>query len=626
MLEQQCASVEKLVHCELPPPVQPEWCEIHDPEDVPENAYFFFDENMPDTRHIKVCEDETHVRHIVCYEGGSTEEVTRCPLRNGEPTTCENGLCDGEVINSCVDTDRENDEYLKGRVSYRHYQPEGDICDSTTYELLYQADCRPAESIRCRDDFNCQYHIQMPHFCNGFCDEGECVRPSDYDIETVNDEFNPEFVWYTCEDGDGGVNIFEESRASVVAHYVRREEDLFDNNADILNEEIRTRWDRCNWEGDQDVAMCIDQASVQEASCTADGTLVSQRVPCPAGTVCADGICAPEEEVECFDSDGGDNTQWFGFVDRFDDWFVDHCRGACYEYFCRGDNACYRRWRVPDGNVENRDPDNMHQQTEDRREQGEVGLPENIPFYAPCIDYDLGNYPLWGSYVESFEDGIMSDHCINENTLGEMVCEDGNVREVRVNCAEVGGMTCNNDPDAVGHYCNSQEICDNDRDDDDDDLWDCEDEECIGTEACCNNGYLDDEEEGIDCGEICGGVECIMCEDHNDCENGRLCLWWRGQCVLIGDGSWGERCRSHRDCEEGLVCLPGQNECQHIGDGGPGENCLTDDDCDDRFVCHPRHNECERLGNGDEFDLCFEEGDCNEGLFCDLEWFECWEA
>lgn len=70
-------------------------------------------------------------------------------------------------------------------------------------------------------------------------------------------------------------------------------------------------------------------------------------------------------------------------------------------------------------------------------------------------------------------------------------------------------------------------------------------------------------------GDYCGPCETGMCEEDDDCGEGRICV--DGECVTPSE------CQSDEDCAEGEICIDG--ECV------PPPECQTDEDCDDNDAC-----------------------------------------
>jgi len=457
-----------------------EICEAPNPNDViPEGAYFY---DIEGGRHIDVCQDETHVRHIACFEEEITEQITPCPPE----TTCEAGRCGGNEIFICTDNDPRNRVEQRGDIRYRdNYN--SDYCEQNSYTVLDQYNCRPQRNIRCDGQGNCDFTLLQQDVCDAFCYEGRCASPEDFDLDIPF--FDPEDVEFTCEDSDGGNDPLVRGEATVSVHY-----DIL--GVEILDEEIRAGLDTCTYERleeDGNQMYCRDTSKVMEATCTQRfgvPSLEHNNVPCPEGTACFHGACRPEETLYCTDSDEGDNREVYGEVivgvrdgEQNREINSDSCgMDRCYETFCRDLADCSISYPRPEGLVN----DDAYRMDEIREQ---FGFDDEIPMQGPCIDYDFGNQPFIGGYAQDEERGIHTDQCINADTLREMVCENEQLSEVVTPCA-FGCEAGDADRNLVRQYdhciaCNNNDDCEEGQ-------W------CDGFQNRCRQQDLVEQEEPIE--------------------------------------------------------------------------------------------------------------------------------
>lgn len=440
-----------------PPPLRfddpnREICESPNPNDVvPEGAYFY---DIEGGRHIDVCQDETHVRHIACFEEEITEQITACP---GD-TICEAGRCGGNEVFICTDDDPRNNVHREGHLTYRSNR-QSDYCDSNSYNLLTQYQCRPRRNIGCDEIGNCDFTLSQQDVCDLFCYNGQCAEPADFDLDFID----PDDVEFTCEDSDGGDDRLVKGNVKVRVRY----EVL---GIEVLDEVIREADDSCAYnrevEENGEIVWCRDTSRVSEMTCVERfgvPFLEYNSVRCPEGTACFNGACRPEETLYCTDTDEGDNREVHGTIttgirDSEESYMDgDFCGiDTCEETFCRGLADCRVGYQKPEGAV-NEDAWHMW----DIRQL--FGFDDEIPMHGACIDYDFGNYPFIGGYVEDEEQGIHNDQCINDNTLREMTCENDQMHEAVTPC-ELGCRAGNQQGSIVTQYdhciaCNNDDDC-----------------------------------------------------------------------------------------------------------------------------------------------------------------------
>ncbi len=454
MLETQCRAQNILLSCPFSVPPAISLCNAENPEALLEEGQeafvYDFDEDDENeagrnedggeagdgedgggSRHIDVCFDEDTVKHVQCFQDSVSEELTRCPAE----LTCSGGLCGGEEVPVCFDSDVEDDVFVYGQARYLDYFPENDYCGRRSYTRVEQVQCFPQEEIVC-SGWDCQFAFHTPGFCrNSFCHIGACRRPSEYDLNLPNNEFPRDSLSFSCEDADG-LDPTQGGGAEVVISYLGRE-----------LERTKHQRDYCSTRSVGE-SFCTDRSSVEEAYCARNELgqpiTATQTIECPEGTLCFNGACQPinVEDAMCTEVDGGDNPEVFSDIQvQAGDFFestADRCKQSssrCTEYFCDGLDICVRNYNLPENAVANEEPWESQEAIDVLRIDAEDAA---IPQYGQCIDIDLGDHPTYGSYARARENGVIvthTDNCIDDNTLREMTCADGQLREEIHQCA-----------------------------------------------------------------------------------------------------------------------------------------------------------------------------------------------
>jgi hypothetical protein len=450
-LESTCIEeFDLFVQCEedIDQPPEVDICEDPNPEDIVEGGAIVTiisnETGGQIGRRIDFCHSDIRVRHVECYEDAQHSSITPCP----RGVECEGGRC-GELppASICTDNDVVNNEFELGIHTYRDGF-EHDYCMSRVPQGLIQRSCVEPGLINCDED-GCQYTSSDPPFrCAAWCENGVCAQPPAYeeDIEKAEEEyerefdieeFDPQNIHYSCEDTDGGNNPNVAGSARLVVTYRFL-------GFDIITRVIRNVWDTCGDVEGPNGAECSDHTKVYEAVCAWNDELqmempvrLNEPILCEEGTGCVNGACVLIDDLTCEDSDGGDNIPVWGRTnqklgERDIETRRDKCtQWNCYEYFCQEQSFCERRYDRPqqvpfeDSNIVN-----QLEIFEDR----EI---EDIPMFADCIDYDFGDKPFFGAYAKYMDNGVIiseSDQCINEETLREVICVDGEVRFVEHQC------------------------------------------------------------------------------------------------------------------------------------------------------------------------------------------------
>ncbi|MGV8176951.1 MAG: hypothetical protein ACP5NX_04070 [Candidatus Bilamarchaeaceae archaeon] len=102
------------------------------------------------------------------------------------------------------------------------------------------------------------------------------------------------------------------------------------------------------------VDYCIDTSKVREYTCN-NGTVASQIVACPSGTLCSNGACSVPANTRCNDSDGMDITKKGSvFTALTNGWgaiSADYCINSAQvrEYYCNGSNLASQVFNCPSG-------------------------------------------------------------------------------------------------------------------------------------------------------------------------------------------------------------------------------------------------------------------------------------
>lgn len=344
---------------------------------------------------------------------------------------------------------------------------------------------------------------------------------------------------------------------------------------------------------------------------------------CGAGSVCLEfgfafcvascenaGDCGPGQD--CVDADdqaagrvcfpiAGDDEICDNDLDDDGDGFVD-----CTDVTCSADLAC-AAVELQCSNLEDDDADASFDCADATACWATVLCqPGDRPLGAPCSHNtecaSSTDQPL--CILELFPNGACSSWCTTDDdcgpggacvpALGAGVCLER--CEALFDCFP--GAICASED--VGDVCIpvDGELCGNERDDDGDDVVDCDDDDCEGTLACttpeadCANLEDDDEDGYIDCADATGCAATPTC-DPGDGEVGAACdapgdcASESGDdplCLPASEGFPGGYCSEFcdpaaQDCAAGAVCA---------GDGLRAvclAGCAVDDDCNDGYEC-----------------------------------------
>jgi len=164
------------------------------------------------------------------------------------------------------------------------------------------------------------------------------------------------------------------------------------------------------------------------------------------------------------------------------------------------------------------------------------------------------------------------------------------------------------------------EICDNDRDDNDDGLVDCDDPQCKLLPPCfelyCADGADDDLDGDTDCEDFdcLGTASCAggpgeiadPCDSHDDCLSGQCYMetetgWPGGYCIQI---SFIHHCDT-MECPEGSYCEP-LGFTSVVGPWVCARSCSAGDPCREGYLCEDHL--C--------FPLCTSASQCVETGYC----------
>jgi hypothetical protein len=236
-------------------------------------------------RYIDNCITEEHLEEYYCGSGGYQSKNYFCT------GGCENGVCKGSAIEeSCADSD-EGINYLE-RGTIRGFQngnfysyTDECVMDQETLRERYCTDLNQPgyEDKNCREIFE-----------NGICQNGECV-------EGTTSE---------CFDTDGGRNYKEYGEITL-------------SNGTILKD------------------YCKDNQYVAEYSCYGEPFLF-EFANCEGfgdDWYCSGGACVEGTgggtTSECFDSDGGNQPYYPGYVSYSGEEYRDFCNSnTLTEYYC----------------------------------------------------------------------------------------------------------------------------------------------------------------------------------------------------------------------------------------------------------------------------------------------------
>jgi hypothetical protein len=270
--------------------------------------------------------------------------------------------------------------------------------------------------------------------------------------------------------------------------------------------------------------------SVFEYYC-AGNAIISESVPCPAGTECNSGKCG---EVLCSDTDSGQNIEVKGTTKKGSESSTDNCSSYSnvLEFYCSNNQILSKVIACASGKA----------------------CEDGACVVSACTDTD-GGFDIYVKGSTRGTSGITYvDVCSGGNGITEYYCSDGNVFHTTVDCGDTNVCTygtvlsggsvyedkCYDEYTVTEYYCNGVSPASK--------RIDCDsDEMCVGGE--CTTSYCSDSDDGKYKDEY-GTVE-VDGESWDD-----YCL--DSTTVREYYCSSGEEAHVNMDCDSGEACSGGE--------------------------------------------------------------------
>ncbi|MBT5021714.1 hypothetical protein HOK51_08640 [Candidatus Woesearchaeota archaeon] len=553
------------------------------------------------------CQENGQIKEFYCQNNRVYYRTSNCAAGS----VCDNGACvQNEVL--CEDSDGGQFINIAGTVNafyapYQRFYDYDDACleDGRINEYFCRDNSAYYRTYSCDEDYVCEdgacieeevedVECESNNDCEGsdVCFEAECM--SVYDVHCEIQEIPEICIEYnmTCKQGfctsRGEVycdNDFDEDRDGLI--------DCEDSDCSLVdycwgcasNDDCEVEGDIC-WRG-----ICYNRF---ELPCGRFNNIDCSNLD----LTCKQNFCAAENEVNCsneLDEDRDARTDCFD-SDCFED-------PVCNEQEICGNN----RDDDGDGFVDCDDDDCIPRDGCELCVDNDGGRNYSISSNVRHYDYRLARYV------------VHEDICYGNNGVSEQYCSGNQHNQDTVMCEQ--GTHCV-DGACVPH----NENCNNEIDDDNDELIDCFDPDCIPVDGCpeCSDTNPDNNKSirGVvtyfdpdwynyrtvadGCASALGGVYAIRSTNYY-CRDGEMI-------------STEIRCGTDYRCHNG-ACVPRFEICNNsIDDNYDGSADCADSECSNEVICGAPIEVCDDGldNNNDQLVDCLDPT-CTEDVACIIE-------